>query len=185
MPMETKEEKIMKAFFNHPSKQWHFDDLLSEIGIARSNLAKWLLRLKDKGLIKRIKPNGKMPYFIANFESPEYKSRKRIFALEKMHDCGLLPYLQARKESQLLILFGSFSRSDWNHESDIDIFALGDFDETELSRYSNAIGREIELHKFDNINSLKKINSGLMKNVFDGYVIKGHIAQIGEQIWQN
>ena len=43
-----------------------------------------------------------------------------------------------------VILYGSYARNDFDDESDIDIMALVDLDNSELSKYYKAVSRHIE-----------------------------------------
>src|SRR3989338_5143140 len=111
--MESKEEQVIKAFFDNPTRQWHFEEVLKEAKIARSKAASWLKKFMKEGLIRRIKERGKMPYYIGNYDSPTYKNKKKIFALNRLYESGLLNHLYSLKKARTIILFGSFSRSDW------------------------------------------------------------------------
>ena len=40
--MESKEEQMLELFFNSPTKQWRFKDILKTAKITRSKADKWL-----------------------------------------------------------------------------------------------------------------------------------------------
>ena len=126
-------------------------------------------------MIKRIKEKNKMPYHISNYESPEYKNRKKIFALNKLHKSGLLNHLYSLKKARTIILFGSFSRSDWYKNSDIDIFIYGDEEGLKISGYELKLHKDIQLFVCKNNNELSRLGQGLIKNIIKGNLIKGDI----------
>lgn len=61
--MESKEERIMGLFFDNPTKEWHFEEVIKKAKIARSKADNWLKKFINEGLVKRIKKSGKMPYY--------------------------------------------------------------------------------------------------------------------------
>jgi predicted nucleotidyltransferase len=174
--MKSKEDNILELFFNNPTKQWHFEDMLKEGKITRSKASLWLRRLSKQGLIKRIKARGKMPYFIANYSSPDYQNKKRIFALSQLYESGFLNHLVSLGKAKTIILFGSFSRWDWYQKSDIDIFIYGNPEGLDIGKYEIKLHRDIQLFICENMNELKKLGKGLIKSIIKGDIIKGDIG---------
>ena len=176
MGRKSKETEMLELFFNYPTKQWHFKELEKRIKIAQSKIAKWLKRFQDKSLIKKIRPKGKMPYYISNYEKPAYRYKKRIFAFEKLYLSGLLSYLSSLENAKSIILFGSFSRSDWSKESDIDIFIYGEVSEIKIGKFEKLLHRDIQIFLCEDKNSLQKMGPGLIKNIIKGTTLKGTIT---------
>ncbi len=185
MGIQSKEERVLELFLNEPSKHWHFSQIVETAKISEPSANKWLNNmLKDK-LIQKVKPSGKMPYFIANFQNENYRSKKKIYALEKMYKTGLLEKLQQLKNAKAVVIFGSFARSDWNSQSDVDIFILGDPEDLRFGRLWSGLGfhekaRDLQVHSYKSSDEIKNIHSGLMKNVVKGYFIKGNVFDIAE-----
>ena len=50
----SKEENILRLFFNESSKHWHFEEILRESRISRDKLNKWLKKFLHEKLIKKI-----------------------------------------------------------------------------------------------------------------------------------
>lgn len=168
----NKENNILNLFFNESSKHWHFEEIIKEGKISRDKANRWLIKFQKEGLIKRIKEKGKMPYYISDFESPAYKNRKRLFALEQFYKIGFLNHLMELKDARTIILFGSFTRSDWHSGSDIDLFMLGKADDFKQATYEKKLKREIQTFIYKDID---KIGKGLLRSISAGYVIKGNI----------
>lgn len=179
--MKSKEDQILNLFYDYPTKYWHFEELVKEAGIARSKVDSWLKRLLKELLIRKIKPRSKMPYYISNYGSPEYKNRKRIFALNRLYDSGFLNHLYTLKKARTIIVFGSFSRSDWSKESDIDLFVYGDTEDLKIARYELQLHREIQVFSCKNNQELEKFGEGLIKNIIKGNLIKGDLDFIKVQ----
>ncbi|MBU0980946.1 MAG: nucleotidyltransferase domain-containing protein [Nanoarchaeota archaeon] len=180
MASPSKEENMLELLFNHsPLRQWHFEEMVRMTGMTRAAANKWLNRYIKQGLIKRIKKRGKFPYFTAGSHNPVYQSRKRLYLLSKLHESGLVDHLLGLKAKTIMI-FGSVARGDWYKDSDIDIFMLGSSEGFEKIRFEKALSREIEVQTCKNRQEIRKIRSGLMENVINGYLIKGRIQDLVE-----
>ncbi len=173
--MKSKEDRVISLFFDNPTREWHFQEIVNETKIARSKADKWLKYFIKAGMIKREKKKGEMPYYISRYDFPEYKNRKRIFALNKMHESGFLNHLLSLKKVKTVIIFGSFSRSDWYRESDIDVFVYGNPEGLKIADYESRLKRDIQLFLCKNKKDLLKFSNALIKNIIKGDIIKGDI----------
>lgn len=178
----SKEENILNLFFEYPSKHWHFEDILKEAKISRPQANLWLKKFIKEELIKKLKPKNKNPYYVSDFESPNYRNKKRLFALEKLDNSGFFRHLLKLEKAKTIILFGSLSRWDWYKDSDIDLFIYGNPEGLKIVDYELKLHREIQLFICQNKNELKKLGLGLIKNIISGYKIKGNLNFIGVDI---
>jgi len=183
MPLPSKQDRSQDLFFSYPQKKWSFGEILKEAGISRPNAAKWLSRLEKRKLVSHIKEKGEFPYFIAR-ESAEYENEKRAFALEKLYASGLLSFIYKEKVD-VCVLFGSYSRSDWNAFSDVDLFILGNIQKHRFFPYEQKLGREIHLFIYRNVPELMKINKGLWHNILEGYFLMGRLSDATQHIPHN
>jgi predicted nucleotidyltransferase len=179
--MESKGDKVLYLFFNEPTRQWHFEEILKEAKIARSKADKWLKRFISDGSIKRVKEQGRMPYYMGAYDTPQYRSSKRIFGLKMLHESGLLSHLMSI-EARCVILFGSFTRSDWFSGSDIDIFILGNPEELHVSEYELKLHREIQIFDCHDRKDLDIFSEGLLKNIISGIIIKGRLEFVNVHV---
>lgn len=173
--MKSKEEKILKLFFNHPTKEWHFEEIIKEACMARSKAGNWLKKLRREKIIKKVKEKKKMPYYISNYEAPFYRNKKKIFAMTALYNAGLLNHLGSLEKAKAVILFGSFSRSDWYKNSDIDIFFYGDIEGLKIAQYEMRLQRDIQIFHCETKEDLSKLGVGLLKNIIKGNVVKGNL----------
>ncbi|MBI4141382.1 nucleotidyltransferase domain-containing protein [Candidatus Woesearchaeota archaeon] len=176
--MASKEEKVLELFYNESSKHWHFEQVLNAAKVSRSNASKWLAKLIKEGLITHFIPKGKMPYYRGNVDSPAYQTRKKIYALNKLQESGFLNHLATLSGAKTIFLFGSFSRWDWYKESDIDLFIYGDDNALDVATYETKLKREIQVFTANDKNDLRLFSYGLIKNIINGYRIKGRIEDI-------
>jgi len=182
MSIKSKENKIIKLFFNEPTKHWHFENILKQSSLSRDKANKWLKRFLEEKLIKKIKLKGKMPYYIGNHEHPSYRNKKKLYALTKFYESGFLDHLQSLKKAKTVILFGSMARSDWYSESDIDLFIYGKDDDFEIYKFQSKLKREVQLFTANSKKDLNKMGSGLLKNIIQGNLIKGNLDFLGVNI---
>ena len=173
--MRSKEENIIELFFENPTREWHFEEIVNEVKIARSKANNWLKKLIKERLIKRIKKKGKMPYYTGNYNFSEYKIRKKLFALNKLYKSGLLSHLTSLQKAKSIILFGSFSRSDWYKNSDVDIFIYGNPKGLRIANYELKLHRNIQLFICQNKKQLSKLGEGLIRNIIKGNLLKGNL----------
>ncbi|MDP4012941.1 MAG: nucleotidyltransferase domain-containing protein [Candidatus Nanoarchaeia archaeon] len=175
MSLPSKEINILELFFNEPSKHWHFEEILNKSKVSRSKTNKWLAKLVKKRIIRHIKSQGKMPYFQGFFDSPAYRSHKRLFAFSQLQKSGLLDHLISLPKAKAVIIFGSFIRADWYKESDIDIFIYGSDEGLDTLTYSGLLCREIQVFVAPNQLELERMGPGLLQNILEGMLIKGKI----------
>ncbi|MBI5392714.1 nucleotidyltransferase domain-containing protein [Candidatus Woesearchaeota archaeon] len=173
-----KADNILEIFFNYPTKQWHFEDIVRTAAISRPQATGWLKKFIKEKIIIRIKQKRRMPYYIANYQNAQYQIKKRLYALDNFEKSGFLEHLTTLPKANNIILFGSFSRWDWNDESDIDIFVYGSTEGFDMSYYRKRLGREIQLFICKDEEQLQKYNSALLRNIIEGYLIKGDLQFI-------
>ncbi|MCK4521774.1 MAG: nucleotidyltransferase domain-containing protein [Nanoarchaeota archaeon] len=181
MASPSKEDMILNIILeNSPLKHWHFEELVKESNMTRAALNKWIKRFRKEGLIKRVKEKGKFPYFSCGIDNPVYKSRKKHYALNHLYQSGLINHLMSLKKVKTAIIFGSIARGDWYKDSDIDIFIYGETRGMDKYKYELKLRRDIELHIFKSKQEIKKIKTGLIKNIVNGYIVKGSITDFAE-----
>lgn len=168
-------ENIKELFFNHPTKRWHFDALVKQAGLSRTRTNEWLKKLTREKLIKKIKPKGKMPYYVANYSNIKFKTEKKLYAFQQFEKTGFLAHLSSLRKVKTVIIFGSFARSDWYHESDIDLFIYGDADDFEKGYYEKKLQREIQVFHYKNKKSLKRLEPAVIPKIMAGLHVKGDI----------
>lgn len=178
--MRSKEDNVLELFFNTP-KHWHFDELVKKSGLSRDRLNYWLKIFIKEGIIKRLKPKEKMPYYAGDNKNPEFQHRKRLFAMRLLTESGLLNHLSNLEEAKVVIIFGSFSRWDWYDHSDIDIFIYGDDSKFEIIKYGSKLHREIQVHNAKDRKDLKRIHK-MIPYIIEGDFIKGSIEDLGVKI---
>lgn len=181
MASPSKEQTILTLLLeNSPFKEWHFDEIVGEAKITKSVANKWLKKYVKEGMLKKIKRKGKFPFFTTGSNNAVYVSKKRLFALEQLYKGGLIRELISLPQAKTVILFGSLIKGDWYKDSDIDLFVYGKLSGFDKNKYERKLKRHIELHVFETKNDLKQVTTGLIKNIINGYIVKGTVNDILE-----
>ncbi len=181
MASPSKEENILKLILeNSPLKEWHFEEMAKSAKVTKLVANKWLKKYVSEGLLRYVKEEGRFPHYTVGSNNPVYYSQKRIYALEQLHKSGLIPKLLSLAKAKTVILFGSIIKGDWYKDSDIDIFIFGDISDFDKKVYELKLNMNIELHIFENKEEINEVKTGLIKNIINGYVLKGQIQDFAE-----
>lgn len=181
MASPSKEENVLKLILeNSPLKEWHFKDIVKEAKVTKSVANKWLKKYVQEKLLKKVKKNKEFPFFTVGNKNHTYYSLKRVYALEQLHKSGLISKLLSLNNAKTIIIFGSIIKGDWYKDSDIDIFILGDTLNFDKNKYEHRLNKHIELHVFEDKKEIKGIQTGLIKNIINGYILKGQIQDIAK-----
>ncbi len=169
---ENKQEKIMKVFFNFPSRRFHIREIsrLTKIPVSTvSRIIKDILK-KDLLLIKRKTPILELE---ANLDSKDFVNKKKEFNIFKIKDAGLLDFLISKyNEPEAIILFGSYSRGEDIEKSDIDILVITNKKiNLDLEKYEKLLKRKIHLLEMN----IKEIKTELLNNLINGVILQGYL----------
>ncbi len=169
------EEKVLELFFNYPSRHWKFKEIGLKLGIPDNKVDRWLKLNVEKNVICKIIIEKKHPYYIANYDSSVYKTKKRLYALTQLIQTGFYDHLLSLAGVKSLILFGSLSRDDWYCGSDIDLFIYGNDSNLELAKFEKVLGRDIQLFTCRNKTDILNLGKPLLNNILKGNLIKGDL----------
>jgi predicted nucleotidyltransferase len=168
-------EYIKELFFNYSTKHWHFEELVNQSKLSRAQTNEWIQRLLKERLIKRVKKRNKMPYYIAEYNTPSFHIQKKTYALLQFEKTGFLEHLSTLKDAKTVIIFGSFSRADWHNESDIDLFIYGKAQDFEKGLFEKRLKREIQVFQYETPAMLKRLEPSVIPNILAGIHVKGTI----------
>jgi len=172
--MESKEDALLELFFNEPTKHWRFKELRT-VGLPDNKISRWLKKFVTDHLIKKITPKGKLPYYVGDYDHPNYQNRKRLYMQQRLYKTGFLNHLTGLKGAKTVIIFGSIARGDWHKESDIDLFILGSDTYLEQSVFERKLGRTIQVFRSPSGNSLDKFKNALLLSIIKGDIVKGDV----------
>ncbi len=127
-------ENILKLFFKNPTEEFHLREISRRTNVVPQNVNKYAKDFVKEGLLIRRKVGNLTIYRINShndflfkiFEIFEVQRKKYFFSRNKKITRLLNEYISnlvrlSNREIQMVALFGSVARGDWNRGSDIDI----------------------------------------------------------------
>lgn len=137
---------LLKLFLTNPERRFYTREISKITGEPLNAVRRELGYLEKAGLIKSHK-EGTLRYYSVIKEFPFYTELKKII----YGTVALGDYLKDRfKNSELIelaFIYGSVARNEEKEKSDIDLFIVGEIEESklheQLSNIEKEIGREI------------------------------------------
>jgi predicted nucleotidyltransferase len=152
-------DKILDLLFEYPDNEFTIREISKKVKIPRSTVQRYLLTLKEKGLI-----NTNQNYY--------FKFMKSQFITKKIIESGLIDYLSKLTPS-CIILFGSAQKGEYVKESDIDLYIeTTNKQEIILTEYEKKIGHKIQLFVEP---SIDKLPENLRNNIINGIKLFGYL----------
>src|SRR3989344_1162428 len=167
---------LKPLFFEQTLRHWHFEALVQESKLSRERVHFYLKKLLSQKFITRVKPKGKMPYYVARKESPTFRMEKRFFGLSILQNSGLFDHIYGNPDIKTAILFGSFARGDWGKSSDVDLFIYGDDADFRKDEFESKTKRQIQVFSYQDSKVIKRdLGPKLLPNIMKGFNIKGNL----------
>jgi predicted nucleotidyltransferase len=117
----TSHQKVLSFLLNHPSRSYMEKEIVMATKVSKSAVNEALKELaKDKLVLQEKK--GRMSFYSVDLNDPiirRLKSTENVSLLKPLIE-------QLKKNSQKIILFGSFADGTNVEDSDIDLFILSD-----------------------------------------------------------
>ncbi len=134
--------------------------------ISPPTASKALQNFEQASLLKKEVECGNFFYY-ANKESPIFIHLSRIYWLQML--IPLINHLGERLTNPTIVLFGSLSKAENKHNSDVDIAVKATRKELDLKKFEKKLRREIQVHWF----KLEQVE--LNKNIANGFILKGRL----------
>jgi len=117
----TSHQKVLSFLSNHPSRSYMEKEIVKATKVSKSAVNEALKELaRDKLILQEKK--GRMSFYSVDLNDPvirRLKSTENVSLLKPLIE-------QLKKNSQKIILFGSFAEGTNVEDSDIDLFVLSD-----------------------------------------------------------
>jgi len=157
-------DKVLELIFNHSSKSFRVREISKRTGVPSSTVQRYLEVLrKEKMISEENRP------IISNY----FKFKKAIFLMDKMYGVGIIGYLVEELNPEVIIVFGSVRKGEYEQDSDIDIFVETSIKkELKLKRFEEKMGRKIQLFVESD---LGKLQPNLFNNVINGIKLYGSV----------
>ena len=139
--METK-LSILAKFFENPDREFHIRELSRLTGINHTTIKNNLNKLVSENLLSLKK--GKIISAHKIIISRKYLNLKLFYNLEKLRKSKIIENIEKDYDFPPIILFGSYSKSMDNPNSDIDICIISDIEKDfNLGKYEKILNRKV------------------------------------------
>lgn len=166
------EDKIKKVFFSNPMEEFGLREISRKTKIAPISVKKYLDKMIAENIIKkRHQKITKYPIYMADFDSTNYKLKKKLFMLNQIYTSNAYQKI-INKFPNVVILFGSTSKGEDTIESDIDIY----IESKEFEISEKIFNRKISPLFSENFGKLSK---ELKNNILNGIILYGYLDVYG------
>ena len=146
---ELKLIKTLGYFFDNPYEEIHLREIARKLKLSPFAAKKYLDLLQKKSLILDER-KANLRYFKANTINLIFKHLKITYSISKIVECELLSYLIENTKSLISItLFGSVVKGEDDKNSDIDIVIIGNNKISNLSKFEEKLGKNVNIHFFN------------------------------------
>lgn len=169
--------KVLRYFFINPSKKNYINELARILEADPGNLSRKLQELEKEGILNSEFSGEQRNYFI-NKKYPLLKEVKKAFELRYGLGDLIAESLKKVKGIKEAYIFGSYSKGDFEAESDIDLLIIGNHAVTEATKellpVQEKIKREINVIDLTEKEFIrrKKDKDEFIINIFSDKVIK-------------
>jgi len=162
--------KILRLFFDYPSKHFQLREISRATKIGLPSVRNHIKNLEEVGLIKKEK-NSVYNSFTSNREEL-FRLYRRNDILLRLQETGLIELLADKFVPDVIVLFGSACRGEDIETSDIDIFLIAKEKKIDLNKIENNLKRKVSLHFEEKVSDVPK---ELLNNIINGIVLYGYL----------
>lgn len=163
----------LEPFFRDNYRRINVREYARLKGITPPTASKLLGELQKDYLLKKEAEKNYI-YYSANRDNAVFVSLSRGYWHAKLVESGVITYLEKELLDPLVVLFGSFSKGEIKHDSDIDL-AVFSISPKKTLRHIDDFGRKIrrKIHIFTFKGEDEVKSKELLNNIRNGLVICG------------
>lgn len=173
-------QRILLLFVYNPKKRYYINEAAKLVNTSSGTAQRELEKLASAGILKKEK-KANLAYFKINSENPLYGDIKNIIEKTIGLESILKKELSGDKKIKFAFLFGSYVKGDFRHDSDVDLYIIGDVKEDKLYRAvkkaEKRIAREINYH----ISGEEEFKENLKKSFFHKEILGDYLLLIGDK----
>lgn len=173
-------QKIILLLVYNPKKSYYLNEIARFVKVSSGTTQREIRRLEEAGLLIKEK-RGNSVYFKINTTNPLFNDFKNIVDKTIGIENILKQMFQRVKNIDFVFLFGSYVKKDFNSDSDIDLYVIGNIEEKELHQFikkaEEKTYREINYHFSVREDFQKKIK----ESFFHKEILKNFTLIIGNE----
>jgi len=145
--LEITKSKIRKAilnlYFTNPERKFYLRELERILNFPVGTIRRELVKLEKLGLFQSEK-KGNLKFYFLNTSYPLFQEIKNIINKTSGIPFLLKDILKDLKNIKIAFIYGSFAKGEEKNTSDIDLFIIGNTNETRLIRNLNSVEKKIQ-----------------------------------------
>jgi predicted nucleotidyltransferase len=173
-------KKIILLLLYNLHRPYYLREIARLVGVSAGNIRQELARLEDGGFLIKEK-KGNLAYFKINTKNPLFNEFKNIVDKTIGLENILAKTLKKAKDIKFAFLFGSYVKGDFNSDSDIDLYVIGEISEKALYRLvkgvEGKIYREINYH----LARPEEFQGKIKESFFHKETLKNYMLIIGNE----
>ena len=160
----------LKPFFEDCYRRISVREYARILKISPPNASVILNNFVKEGLLLK-EEDRRYHFFSVNRKSKMFVKLQQLYYQGKFK--SLFEEIEKEFVSPVIILFGSFAKTEVSKNSDIDIAVFSvSKKKINLKKYEKKYGREIQLFVFKDRKKLEK-NEDLLNNILNGFIVSG------------
>lgn len=168
--------KILSLFTKSYSKEYYIREVEKLLGVSSRTSLVTLSKLEKKGILEsKIKGKIKLYSIKKSILSREYflltEQYKNIQFLEKNHLIKEILEKIDEFMQGMVMIFGSYAKGTQKEDSDIDLFIIGKYNETEIKDVGKKYGIEINIKSYP----MKIFQKEMHDDILLKEIIQNHI----------
>ena len=161
----------LKPFFEDCYRRINVREYAKIIGVSPPTASKLLNFYNSRNLLLRTTYKNNILFF-ANKDNRDFIDLSRIYWRNELEN--LLSYLEKKLVDPAIILFGSLSKAEVKHDSDIDLAVFAQKKNLTILSFEKSLKRKVQIFWFDSFQVMK--NKELSNSILNGYILTGRLS---------
>ena len=168
-------QNILKLLFADPQKKLYLSEIAKKINASVGNCRRELDKMTEAGVLKT-KKQGNLAFYAVNRQGAIYGELAKIISKTIGPEMELKKLISGLVGVKFAFIFGSYLKKDFSADSDLDLFLIGEVDETKLLKkirpLEDLLGREINYHLYQEKDFKTKIKTNsFLRNISRNYLL--------------
>jgi DNA-binding transcriptional ArsR family regulator len=166
MFQESNTAVLAQVIFEEPESEFSVRELAEKAEVSPSTASRKLGALVENGVAERNRSRDSV--IVSAPDSQAFRDRKLSFNLWKLAESGVVQELWNKSAPEAVVLFGSFSKGEDTHQSDVDLALV---EGRTVEPDTKVIGRQVSAVDVN----LDEARDGFLETLANGIVLRGYL----------
>ena len=170
---QTNELKLLRIFFNSPSKKFHIRELARITKLNPNTVSSSIKELVKEGVLKKEAKTHIVE--VSAHYNEKFKRLKRLDNIQKIYDSQIIEEIIKNQEPEAIMLMGSYSFGEDMESGDIDLVVISKKNYSfSLEKFEKLLNRKIHLI-YTNYSEMSK---EFYTNLINGVILYGFMRSL-------